>query len=238
MLLNNDFLTSVQERSERIFVFSTSNQKMNKSFFTCLYVWCGILTAQNTSNFEKQPTSTLSELNFLERTEFRAGYYGNYYWNPGITVGAEYLLKEKVYIKAKRRRTKTITKQWLLNGTFGMSWDPRTELGVFTNYGLLWRRTNSKGKQLHIQFNPLGVYRAFLPETYEVSGEEVDKVFLPGRNYFAPSISVGFGKLRQGKKLTGRYLNVTYMLRTPYNTGSLPSIAVEYGFRFNFKKKK
>ncbi|MEM7487010.1 MAG: hypothetical protein AAF348_17520 [Bacteroidota bacterium] len=176
--------------------------------------------------------------NFLDRTEFRAGYYGNFYWNPGLTFGAEYLWKEKVRTKERKKRIKIITKQWLLNGTIGLSWDPRTELGVFTNYGILWRRTGAKGRQINVQFNPLGYYRAFLPETYEVSGDNVDKVFLAGRNYFAPSFSIGTGRLRKGKKLTGRYLNVTYMLRTPYNTGSLPSIAIEYGYRFNVKKKK
>lgn len=207
---------------------------MNKYCFALLCLWCGKSPAQNLPDSE----NSLSTLGFFDRTEFRAGYYGNYYWNPGLTVGAEYLLTEKVRIKAKKRRKKVITKQWLLNGTFGVSWDPRTELGVFTNYGILWRRTNTKGKQINIQFNPLGIYRAFLPETYEVSGDEVDKVFLPGRNYYAPSLSFGFGKWRKGRKLTGRYLNVTYMLRTPYNTGSLPSIAIEYGFRFNLKKKK
>jgi hypothetical protein len=209
---------------------------MKKYIFAYLCLWNGGLLAQSLTDFENQPENSSS--NFMDKTEFRAGYYGNFYWNPGLTFGAEYLWKEKVRIKEKKRRTKVITKQWLLNGTFGVSWDPRTELGVFTNYGILWCRTNTKGKQINIQFNPLGVYRAFLPETYEVSGDNVDKVFLPGRNYYAPSISFGLGKLRKGKKLTGRYLNITYMLRTPYNANSLPSFAIEYGYRFNFKKKR
>lgn len=208
---------------------------MNRYCFAFLCLWYSTLLAQNLPDYEiKSQTPPTS---FLDKTEFRTGYYGNFYWNPGLTFGAEYLWKEKVLTKKKKRRTKVITKQWLLNGTFGLSWDPRTELGVFTNYGILWRRTNTKGKQINVQFNPLGYYRAFLPETYEVSGDDVNKVFLPGRNYYAPSFSFGFGKSRKGKKLTGRYLNFTYMLRTPYNANSLPSFAIEYGYRFNFKKK-
>lgn len=209
---------------------------MNRYCLVFLCLWCSTILSQNLSHSQEQSENLPT--GFLNRTKFRAGYFGNYYWNPGLTFGAEYLWKEKVRTKEKKRRTKVITKQWLLNGTFGLSWDPRTELGVFTNYGILWRRTNTKGKQINVQLNPLGVYRAFLPETYEVSGDDVDRVFLPGRNYFAPSISFGFGKSRKGKKLNGRYLNFTYMIRAPYNAGFLPSIAIEYGYRFNFKKKK
>ncbi len=208
---------------------------MSKYCFVLISFWYASALSQNES-FSKRHSENLPK-GFLNRTEFRAGYFGNYYWNPGVTFGAEYLWKESIRTKVGKRRNKVITKQWLLNGTFGMSWDPRTELGVFTNYGILWRRTNTKGRQINIQVNPLGFYRAFLPETYEVTDGEVDKVFLPGRNYYAPSLSFGFGKSRKGKKLNGRYLNLTYFLRTPYNTSSLPAIAIEYGYRFNFKKK-
>jgi hypothetical protein len=89
-----------------------------------------------------------------------------------------------------------------------------------------------------MSFNPLGYYRSFLPETYEVKGDEVTKVLFPGRSYYAPSFSIGLGKLRKGKKLTGRYFNINLMYRTPYNAGTLPSISFQYGYRFNIKKKK
>ena len=66
----------------------------------------------------------------------------------------------------------------------------------------------------------------------------MEKVFLPGRGYYAPSISVGIGKQRPGKKITGRYFNINFMLRTPYNADILPAFNFEYGYRFNFKKKR
>ena len=207
---------------------------MKKCILLLLLFYFGAISAQRESTVER------TELNgsFLDRTEFRAGYTGNFFWNPGLTFGAEYLWKEKVRTKEKKRRTKIITKQWLFNGTAGLSWDPRAELGVFTNYGIAWRRTNTKGKQINIQFNPLGYYRSFLGETYEVSGNEVDKVFAAGRNYYAPSISYGIGKFRKGKKLSGKYLNITYMFRMPHNTSYLPVFSIELGHRFKFKRKK
>ncbi len=182
----------------------------------------------------------ISKLSFLDRTEFKVSYFGNIFWNNGLNFGAEYLLKEYTKVKNRKRGQRTNTHEVLLNGTLGFTtnFSTTTDTGIFTNYGVTWRRTNKKGKQFSIAFNPLGYYRSFLPETYEVNGENVEKVFLPGRGYYAPSISVGIGKQRKGKKITGRFFNVNLMLRTPYNAGTLPALNFEYGFRFNFKKKR
>ncbi len=189
---------------------------------------------------EARYTTDLSEISFLDRTEFKASYFGNIFWNNGVNIGAEYLLKENKKVKNPKRGQRTNTHEFLLNGTLGFTtnFSTKTDTGIFTNYGVTWRRTNKKGKQFSITFNPLGYYHSFLPETYKVNGDTVEEVFLPGRGYYAPSISVGIGKQRKGKKLTGRFINVSLMLRTPYNAGISPAISFEYGYRFNFKKKK
>ena len=181
----------------------------------------------------------ISKASFLERTEFKVSYSGNIFWNNGLNFGAEYLFKEYAKVKNRKRGLRTNTHQFLLNGTLGFTtnFSTKTDTGIFTNYGVSWRRTNKKGKQFSITFNPLGYYRSFLPETYEVNGDNVEKVFLPGRGYYAPSISFGIGKQRPGKKITGRFFNVNLLLRTPYNAGTLPAINLQYGYRFNFKKK-
>ncbi len=185
-------------------------------------------------------STDISQMPFLDRTEFKVSYSGNIFWNNGLNFGAEYLLKENKKTKNRKRGQRTNTQQFLLNGTLGVTtnFSSKTDTGIFTNYGVTWRRTNKKGKQFSIAFNPLGYYRSFLPETYKVTGDNVEKVFLPGRGYYAPSISLGIGKQRKGKKITGRFFNVNLMLRTPYNAGTLPAINLQYGYRFNFKKKK
>lgn len=179
----------------------------------------------------------LSELSFLERTEYKVGYSGNILWNNGINFGAEYVLKEYKKTKNRKRGQRTNTHQFLINGTLGFTtnFSSKTDTGLFTNYGITWRRTNKKGKQFSIAINPLGYYRSFLPETYKVSGDNVEKVFLPGRGYYAPSLSIGIGRQRPGKKITGRYFKVNFMLRTPYNAGILPAFNFQYGFRFKLK---
>ncbi len=184
-------------------------------------------------------STDLSQMSFLDRTEFKVSYSGNIFWNNGLNIGAEYLLQENKKTKNRKRGQRTNTHQFLLNGNLGFTtnFSSQTDTGIFTNYGLIWRRTNKKEKQFSIAVNPLGYYRSFLPETYEVNGDNVDKVFLPGRGYYAPSLSVGIGKQRRGKKLTGRFFNVNLLLRTPFNAGTLPAINFQYGYRFNFKKK-
>ncbi len=189
---------------------------------------------------KKEATNTQLPQHFFDRTEFKVGYTGTIFWANGLNLGAEYLLKEKRKTKDRKRGERTNTHQFLLNGNlaFTTNFANKTDTGLLTNVGLIWRRTNKKGKQFSIAVNPLGYYRSFLPKTYEVNGDAVDKVFLPGRGYYAPSLSVGIGKQRKGKRLTGRYLNVNFMLRTPYNAGALPSFSLQYGFRFHLKKKK
>lgn len=189
---------------------------------------------------ETRNPSDISKFSFLDRTEFKVSYSGNIFWNNGLNFGAEYLWIENEKIRNRKRGQRTNTHQFLLNGTLGITtnFSSKTDTGIFTNYGVTWRRTNKKGKQFSIAVNPLGYYRSLLPETYEVNGDNVDKVFLPGRGYYAPSISVGIGKQRKGKKITGRFFNVNLMLRTPFNAGTLPAITLQYGYRFNFKKKR
>ncbi len=202
---------------------------MRKYIFVFLWASTLSLSAQDQTN-----------TSFFEKTEFKLGYTGNFFWNNGLIFGAEYLWKEKLKTKERKGKQQRITNQFLLDGNLGFTTNfaTKTDTGVFTNYGLLWRRTNTKGKQISIALNPLGYYRSFLPDTYEVNGDNVNKVSLPGRGYYAPSLSIGLGKLRKGKKLTGRYFNLNFMLRTPFNAGTVPSFSLQYGYRFNFKKKK
>ncbi|NER16591.1 hypothetical protein [Spongiivirga citrea] len=183
---------------------------------------------------------SLSSSSFWDKTEFKIGYSGTIFWSNGLTVGAEYVWKEYDKTKERRGTERTNTHQFLFNGNLGFATNfaSKTDTGAFTNFGITWRRTNKKGKQFSIEINPLGYYRSFLPETFEVNGDNVDKVFLPGRGYYAPSLSIGIGRQRKGKVRSGSYFNINYSPRFNYNAGTLPTFSLQYGFRFNFKNKK
>ena len=168
---------------------------------------------------------------FSNKLSFKAGYYGNFFWDHGLNLGAEYTWNEKVKVKEKRKGQKTIVRQFLLHGNLGYStnFTNQTDEGLHTYCGLIWRRTGHKGWQLNAELNPLGYYRSILPETIKVEGDDVSSVGLPGRGYYAPSITLGIGRH------SGWYLNVNYSLRTPFNSGTLPVFALQFGHRFNFK---
>ncbi len=172
----------------------------------------------------------------LQKPVYSASYFANFIFNPGLKFGVESLYAERQKTKIKKRKgkefEKVITKERLLNGDIGFYIVPKGHVGVFTSYGIMLRRSNSKNKQFIFKFNPLGYLRSFYPETYEVKGGDVNKVFLPGRGYYAPSISVGLGKIRTKKKLSARFINLNFMMLVPYNTNVLPIVSIEYGYRF------
>lgn len=202
---------------------------MKKYIAFLLLIFSSNLHAQN----------QLDSSSFFHITEFKIGYYGNFLFDNGLNLGAEYSWKEKKKVKEKRKGQKIVTHEILFNGSIGYStnFTTQTDNGLTTFYGFIWRRTNLKGRQLSIEVNPLGYYRSFLPETFEVVGNEVNKVKFPGRSYYAPSIAIGMGKLLSKKWHPGRYLKLNFALRTPHNAGVLPSITLQFGHRFNFKRK-
>lgn len=179
------------------------------------------------------------ESSFLDKTAFKVGYYGNLIWDNGLHIGAEYLWKEKTKLKEKKKGSKTIIHQFLFNGSLGYStnFTSQTDDGLTMYYGLSWRRTSPKRWQLQVELNPLGYYRSFLPETYEVKGDKVSKISFPGRSYYSPSIGFGFGRLAKGDKRSAWYFNFNYAIRTPYNGGALPMLSLQYGYRFYLTKK-
>lgn len=171
---------------------------------------------------------------FLGRTEFKIGYFGNIFSNDGINLGAEYLWKEKVRIKERRKGQKTIRRQLLLNGSMSYStnFGTKTQNGIFVNSGLTLRRLNSKDRGLFVELNPLGLYRSVIPTTYEVVGDEVKQVWFSGKAYYAPSVAIGIGRFPSSTKRFGWYLQLQQSIVTNYNAGFLPVDSLHFGIKF------
>jgi len=176
---------------------------------------------------------------FLDRTDFMMGYYGNLGDTHGINLGAEYLWKEKVKIKQKKKKDKTIKHQLLLNASLGYSTNfaTKTQNGIFAFSGLILRRVGNKDFSVFATLNPLGLYRSVLPTTYKVeAGNEANRVFFPGRSYYAPSIAIGIERFRKKTKRLGWYLNFQYAAIFNYNTGELDLPSINFGGKFNLSK--
>ncbi|MCC5931368.1 MAG: hypothetical protein JJU28_19120 [Cyclobacteriaceae bacterium] len=187
---------------------------------------CKLTCAQTPAATSSSQTATLN-----------LSYHGNNLWNPGLNVGVEqpWLVTSKL-----NRKEKPLTLETYLNADLGFFTDYSRQTPVFTHFGINKRRYRDDKGGFHYQFgfSPVGIYRSFLPETWEytVNGT-VEKVFLPGRWYFAPVLSFGMGKLRQGQPGTGWFLEMNITTLMPYNTYIMPLLNIKAGYRIPMKKQ-
>ncbi|MEZ4849546.1 MAG: hypothetical protein R3B93_13190 [Bacteroidia bacterium] len=136
-------------------------------------------------------------------------YYGNNLWNPGLKAGAEKIWKEK---ESTNKKGKTRYHQTTLNGNFSFYIDPASHTGVFTDVGLTYRKFYANDWFYSVGISPIGIYRSFLAQTYQVNTSgEIKKVTLPGRFYFSPSGSIGLGKKLKNSS-NGWFARVNIML--------------------------
>lgn len=182
----------------------------------------------------------LSEQSFIERTDFKIGYFGNVIWNQGISIGGEYKWKEKTKVKQSKKGERISTRQLLISSTIGYTENPGTltDNGILVNAGLIWRKTKPRGTQFSWEITPLGYFRSILPQTFEVDGDNVTEVNGAGNNYYAPSVAFGIGRYRADRRRSGWHINLRLGVRTPYNGDLLPTVSLEFAQRFNFKKRK
>ncbi len=166
--------------------------------------------------------------------EYSLGYFGNSIWNPGLIGGIEYPLKSKTKTKKSGR---DITWDFVVTHQLGFYWDPKSHVGAMVNNGIILRKTNSSNRQITYAFSPLNYHRSFLPETYNVDDSgNVSRLKFASRGNYAPSISIGIGKLKENKKTLAHHFKLHIMMLIPYNAGILPSLNLEYGYRFSRRK--
>lgn len=164
-------------------------------------------------------------------------YHGNNLWNPGLNVGVE-----QPWLRSKKlnRREKPLTLETYFNADLGFFTDYSRQTPVFAHLGINKRRYREDKGGFHFQFgfSPVGIYRSFLPETWEYTANgTVEKVFLPGRWYYAPVVSIGMGKLHKGQPGTGWFAEMNITTLMPYNTYIMPLLNIKVGYRIPMKKQ-
>jgi len=164
-------------------------------------------------------------------------YHGNNLWNPGLNAGIE---QTWLVIQKDNRRQKPLTIETYFNADLGFFRDYSRQTPFFTHLGINKRGYREEKGGFHYQFgfSPVGIYRSFLPETleYTVNGT-VEKVFLPGRWYYAPVVSLGIGKLHQGQPGTGWFVEMNITTLMPYNNYIMPMLNIKAGYRIPLKKQ-
>jgi hypothetical protein len=107
---------------------------------------------------------------------------------------------------------------------------------VFITAGWFRKKFLKNRWNLSTSLEPIGLYRSFLPETYEVDDNgEVSKVTLPGRFYLSPSASAGIGRLSKENPDNGWFLRANINTLFPYNRVFMPLFNVDLGYHFSFK---
>jgi hypothetical protein len=160
---------------------------------------------------------------------------------PGLKVGAEYPTIIKKIDKEKRNgRHKLLTKERFITSHLGFYYHKHYNTNIFLHAGYLLQRTNRNGWQR--SFEPqVGISRTFInAPVYMVKDDgEVSKVNGAGDFYFAPAISVGFGKdfsLKNPSLPLALFGKATLFMNYPYNNFLYARGMVEIGARYRFSK--
>jgi len=157
-------------------------------------------------------------------------YLGNNFWNPGLKASLDAGIYTAAIITSKEK-TRSLQKSHRLD--IGFFADPGSYRGLFINAG--WQRKTIYPNRFFISWaaNPIGLFRSFLHETYEVSPDgEISKVTLPGRLYLAPSFQTSLGRVSKKHPDRSCFARLNMILLIPYNTFIMPLLNVEVGCTF------
>lgn len=160
---------------------------------------------------------------------------------PGFKIGAEMPIRTVQRTKAKANGKIRIVENQLY-GTLNM-WFSHTKgfnNALVVNTEFAYRKIRKCGFKTEVGIG-IGLMRTFLDgTTYEVDNEgsvSIDK--WAGSYFFLPSLSCGIGYNFENKHpnipLTAT-LKPSLFFQTPFNSYSLPHIAVELGFSYKLKR--
>lgn len=183
---------------------------------------------------------TLGQFN-LKNAPIKLSYYSNMLINPGLSVGTEFVLKEKTTKASNKMLLKgkdnLKRKAWLLHGQIGAYTHPYNHSVVFSNYEIRYRKTNKRGRKYFVGLG-LGLERSFLPETYEVKANgDINKIPFPGHFYVGPVWSTG---MHMKRKFFASQNELFFEIQIPflidYNNTVVPKINFSIGMSIHQKK--
>ena len=168
-------------------------------------------------------------------SELGAHYFGNNVWNKGLSLSANKLKSTDSVNCLFHKRQKWIEKNHQL--TLGFYNDQDAYSALFVNVGFYKKRHRTKRWIYLTELKPIGLYRSFLPNTYEINeAGNVSKVTLPGRLYYAPSASLGLGRYTKKHPKNYWHADANMMVLLPYNTYVMPLVNLQIGYNFSLAK--
>lgn len=154
--------------------------------------------------------------------------------NPGIKIGADYLLNESIKTKIKRNsKSKTISKLWYLNASMALGLEPLSNTNWLTSIEIGRQRTRNYTWYAAPTLGIGALVKYNNGETYEVIASEVTEIGISSRTYFAPSLGMTFGRnYRLGDFDFGVYGRGNGVLAVGMNSTTVPLFSFELGLRF------
>ncbi|MCF6357965.1 MAG: hypothetical protein L3J54_09195 [Draconibacterium sp.] len=164
-------------------------------------------------------------------------YYGNLITHPGIKVGFDWNLLIIEKTKESRKRIKTIRKILLVTPSVAFYNHKASHKGLIISTDLAYRRYSKRLFYREIGLG-LGYFRKFnTGETWEVNNDEtVNNTGSSSRGYFAPALSIAFGK----RFLTKNSVPLSVFTRAnvnaifDYDATIVPELSIELGVQMIF----
>lgn len=171
--------------------------------------------------------------NSVRKYPVSIAYFGDFYFHPGIKVGAQYPLLIKKYEKHKRSGKIKYRERHLLSGlSLGYYHHTGLHNALFLTGEIGRRRILRSGVMFDYMY-ALGYERTFYPgKTFVVNDDNsIKKVPLAGGDYLFTGIALAMGKTRLIKRNQpfGWYIKQNVMLQIPYNNSFGVLWGVEFG---------
>lgn len=152
--------------------------------------------------------------------------------SPGLAVGIEKRFKSSSRDKSYKGQAYTTYRDQVFEGN--LSWYRQSvvqQVGTLTGLYTI-RKVSGYSRRFNSVSLGFGVVRSFLPETYRSDSEgNINKVFLPGSWYVAPTVAYSLGRYKM-KVNRASQLKIIASLYLGYNGSFVPNVAVSYGYRF------
>lgn len=183
---------------------------------------------------------TVSQISFAQRHEFpksylKVGYYGDLFFNPGLTAGYEFTFAEKAKTKTVIKRNLNVVKYKLnrlaIVPTVGFFVDPKTHTAVFANASLVYRRINRKGRTFAVGTG-MGIYSSMVRNVYSFSNGTVSESGISVTNYATPTFRFEIGRFKEKKDYRGWYSALSVQAPIDYNATVVLLPAIEFGRTF------
>jgi hypothetical protein len=173
---------------------------------------------------------------FLEKKPISVGYFGHYYFHPGIKIGTQYDWRSWEKRKEKKKKTVVKNKSLFISPQVGFYTHPKNHSGLLFNADFGYQRVKEKHGFYQAYSIGLGYLTQFNAGTTYVSEDDgsITTKKWASRAYFMPSLNMELGQ--QINEKMAWYAKGTIGSKLFYNTGVSIDTFLELGMKFNLGK--